>query len=29
MLLKAQGYTDVRNVDGGINEWVSAGLPTD
>jgi rhodanese-related sulfurtransferase len=28
MLLKAQGYTDVRNVDGGINEWVATGLPT-
>ncbi len=28
-LLKAQGYTDVRNVDGGVNEWVAAGLPTE
>lgn len=28
LLLKAQGYTDVRSVDGGINAWVEAGLPT-
>jgi len=28
MLLKAQGYTDVKNVAGGVNGWVGAGLPT-
>lgn len=28
LLLKAQGYTDVKNVAGGMNAWVGAGLPT-
>jgi rhodanese-related sulfurtransferase len=28
LLLKAQGYTTVKNVDGGIAAWISAGLPT-
>ena len=28
LLLKAQGYTDVRSVDGGMASWVDAGLPT-
>jgi rhodanese-related sulfurtransferase len=28
LLLKAQGYADVKSVDGGIGAWVDAGLPT-
>lgn len=28
LLLKAEGYTDVKNVDGGIGAWLQAGLPT-
>jgi rhodanese-related sulfurtransferase len=28
LLLKAQGYTTVKNVDGGIAAWISAGFPT-
>jgi len=28
MLLKAQGYSTVKNVSGGIAAWVEAGLPT-
>lgn len=28
LLLKAQGYTSVKNVDGGIAAWMAAGLPT-
>lgn len=28
LLLKAQGYADVKSVDGGMGAWVSAGLPT-
>lgn len=28
MLLKAQGYTNVKNVAGGMGAWVEAGLPT-
>lgn len=28
LLLKAQGYTDVKSVDGGMGAWVEAGLPT-
>jgi len=28
LLLKAQGYSTVKNVDGGIAAWISAGLPT-
>jgi cysteine synthase/rhodanese-related sulfurtransferase len=28
LLLKAHGYTDVKNVAGGINAWIAAGLPT-
>lgn len=28
LLLKAQGYSSVKNVDGGFAAWVSAGLPT-
>lgn len=27
MLLKARGYTNVKNVDGGTNAWVEASLP--
>lgn len=29
LLLKAQGYRDVRSIDGGIAAWSEAGLPTD
>lgn len=28
LLLKAQGYHDVRSIDGGIAAWEAAGLPT-
>lgn len=28
LLLKAQGYQDVKSVDGGMGAWISAGLPT-
>lgn len=28
LLLKAQGYTTVKNVKGGIAAWMAAGLPT-
>lgn len=28
LLLKAQGYTDVKNVAGGMAAWVGTGLPT-
>lgn len=28
LLLKAQGYRDVRSIDGGIAAWDAAGLPT-
>ena len=28
LLLKAQGYTEVKSVDGGMGAWVSAGLPS-
>ena len=28
LLLKAQGYADVKSVDGGMGAWVGAGLPT-
>ena len=28
LLLKARGYTTVKNVDGGMAAWVDAGLPT-
>jgi len=28
LILKAQGYTDVRSVAGGMGAWVEAGLPT-
>jgi rhodanese-related sulfurtransferase len=28
LLLKAQGYSTVKNVDGGIAAWIGAGLPT-
>jgi cysteine synthase/rhodanese-related sulfurtransferase len=28
LLLKAQGYSSVKNLDGGIAAWISAGLPT-
>lgn len=27
LLLKAQGYSDVKSVDGGMGAWVAAGLP--
>ena len=27
LLLKAQGYHEVKSVAGGMNAWVSAGLP--
>ncbi|HEY0119384.1 MAG TPA: pyridoxal-phosphate dependent enzyme [Cellulomonas sp.] len=27
LILKAQGYTDVKSVDGGMGAWVRAGLP--
>jgi rhodanese-related sulfurtransferase len=29
LLLKAQGYQNVKSVDGGMGAWVQAGLPTD
>lgn len=29
LLLKAQGYSDVKSVDGGMGAWVGAGLPTE
>lgn len=29
LLLKAQGYRNVKSVDGGIAEWRAAGLPTE
>jgi cysteine synthase/rhodanese-related sulfurtransferase len=29
LLLKAQGYTDVKNVTGGMSAWVEAGLSLD
>lgn len=29
LLLKAQGYRDVRSIDGGIAAWNAAGLPTE
>jgi rhodanese-related sulfurtransferase len=29
LLLKAQGYTNVKNVAGGMAAWIEAGLPTD
>lgn len=28
LLLKAQGYANVKSVDGGMSAWVEAGLPT-
>jgi rhodanese-related sulfurtransferase len=28
LLLKAQGYRDVKSVAGGMRAWVEAGLPT-
>ncbi len=28
MLLKAQGYREVKSVDGGMNAWLAAGLPS-
>ena len=28
LLLKAQCYTNVKNVAGGMGAWVEAGLPT-
>ena len=28
LALKAQGYREVKSVDGGMNAWVAAGLPT-
>ena len=28
LALKAQGYRDVKSVDGGMSAWVAAGLPT-
>jgi rhodanese-related sulfurtransferase len=27
MFLRSQGWTDVRNVEGGIDAWERAGLP--
>lgn len=29
LLLKAQGYRDVKSIDGGIGAWITAGLPTE
>ena len=29
LLLKAQGYRDVRSIDGGVAAWVEAALPTE
>ncbi|MGC3953330.1 MAG: pyridoxal-phosphate dependent enzyme [Propionicimonas sp.] len=28
LLLKAQGYSNVKSVDGGMSAWIEAGLPT-
>ncbi len=28
LLLKAQGYSNVKSVDGGMGAWIQAGLPT-
>jgi cysteine synthase/rhodanese-related sulfurtransferase len=28
LLLKAQGYSDVKSVEGGMGAWIQAGLPT-
>lgn len=29
MLLKAQGYSNVKNIGGGINDWLAQGLPSE